>query len=58
MIGYAGCPMEKAAAERVERIRSRSTGHGKWAENAEKMLFRGNEPKDLLKTKGLASSGA
>jgi hypothetical protein len=50
--------MEKAATERGERVRSRSAGNGEWAENAKKMLFRGNEARDLLKTKELAFSGA
>jgi hypothetical protein len=50
--------MEKAATERGERVRSRSAGNGEWAEIAKKMLFRGNEAKNLLKTKDLALLGA
>jgi hypothetical protein len=50
--------MEKAATERADGVRRWSAADGKWAENGKKMLFRGNEPKDLLKTKDLAFFGA
>jgi hypothetical protein len=50
--------MEKAATEGAERVRSRCAGNGGRAEDARKMLFRGNEAKDLLKTRKLTFSGA
>jgi hypothetical protein len=50
--------MRKLARERGKEVRIRPGGAGKWGENAKKILNRGNEPKDLLKTKELAFSGA
>ena len=44
--------------ERANGVRNRSADSGKSAENAKKMLFRGNEAKNTLKTNHLASSGA
>jgi hypothetical protein len=50
--------MERAAGESVKRVGNRPAKDGNWAENAKKMLFRGNEPKSLLKLMGLAVFGA
>jgi len=49
--------MEKAATERADGVRSRSADGGKWAENAKKMLFRGNEAKNLLKKRSWLFQG-
>jgi hypothetical protein len=46
--------MEGAGRERGKEIRKRSAGGAKRQENAKKILNRGNEPKDLLKTQHLA----
>jgi hypothetical protein len=46
--------MESAGRERGKEIRKRPAGGGKRQGNAKKILNRGNEPKDLLKTKNLA----
>jgi hypothetical protein len=46
--------MESVGKERGKGIRKQPAGSGKWHENAEKMLNRGNEPEDLLKTQHLA----
>jgi hypothetical protein len=50
--------MRKLASMPGKEVRIRPGGVGKWGENAKKILNRGNEPKDLLKTKELAFSGA
>jgi hypothetical protein len=50
--------MRKLARERGKEVRNRPGGVGKWGENTKKILNRGNEPKDLLKAKELAFSGA
>jgi hypothetical protein len=49
--------MKKAATERTDGVRSRSAGGGKWAENAKKVLFRGNEAKNLLRKRSWLSQG-
>jgi hypothetical protein len=49
--------MESAGTERGKEIRKRPAGDGKWQEDAKKILNRGNEPKDLLKTEHLAFFG-
>jgi hypothetical protein len=46
--------MRKLARERGKEVGNRPGGVGKWGENSKKILNRGNEPKDLLITKGLA----
>jgi len=46
--------MESLGRERGKGIRKRPAGSGKRRENAKKMLNRGNEPKDFLKTQHLA----
>ena len=57
MIAYGGCPMEQGATARGQGVPNQPAGGGRWAEIAKKMLFRGNEPKTLLKIKSLAFSG-
>ena len=57
MIAYPGCPMVHGATARAQGVPNRPGGGGRWAENAKKMLFGGNEPKTLLKIKNLAFSG-
>jgi hypothetical protein len=49
--------MEQGATARAQGVPNRHGGGGRWAENAKKMLFRGNEPKTLVKIKNLAFSG-
>ena len=46
--------MESAGRERGKETRKQPAEDGKWHENAKKILNRGNEPKDLLKTQDLA----
>jgi hypothetical protein len=46
--------MESAGRERGKEIRKRRAGGAKRQENAKKILNRGNEPEDLLKTQHLA----
>jgi hypothetical protein len=46
--------MESAGRERGKEIRKRPAGGGKRHGNAKKILNRGNEPKDLVKTQDLA----
>ena len=46
--------MDSAGRERGREIRKRPAGGGKRQEDARKILNRGNEPKDLLKTQHLA----
>jgi hypothetical protein len=50
--------MEKAGTGRAKGVQNAPGGDGRWAENAKKMLFRGNEAEYLLKTQRLAFSGA
>ena len=50
--------MDCAGGERGKEIRKRPAGGGKRQENAKKILNRGNEPKDLLKTQHLEFFGA
>jgi hypothetical protein len=50
--------MQSAGRERGKEVRKRPAGDGKRHENAKKILNRGNEPKDLLKTQHLAFFGA
>jgi hypothetical protein len=50
--------MESAGTERGKEIRKRPAGGGKRQETANKILNRGNEPKDVLKTQHLAFLGA
>jgi hypothetical protein len=50
--------MTKAPADRSQGVLNRHASGGKWAQNAKKILNRGNEPKNILKAKELAFSGA
>jgi hypothetical protein len=50
--------MRHVARERAPQVVNPSGGCGESAEKAKKMLFRGNEPKNLLKIKELAFSRA
>jgi hypothetical protein len=50
--------MENAGTKRAKGTRNRLGGGAKRSANTKKILNRGNEPKDLLKTKDLAFSGA
>jgi hypothetical protein len=50
--------MGKLASGRGKGVGNRPGGGGKQGENTKKILNRGNEAKDLLKTKELAFSGA
>jgi hypothetical protein len=50
--------MRKLASERGKQVANRRAGGQKCVENREKILNRGNEPKNLLKAKELAFSGA
>ena len=58
MIAYIGWSMTKALADRFQGVPNRAGGGGKSAQSAKKILNRGNEPKNLLKTQGLEFSGA
>ena len=58
MIGYPGWSMINAPVDRSQGVVNRAGGGGKSAQNAKKILNRGNEPKNPLKTKELAFSGA
>jgi hypothetical protein len=49
--------MEQGATARGQGVPNQPAGGGRWTEIAKKMLFRGNEPKTLLKIKSLAFSG-
>ena len=53
MIGYSRCLMRYVATERAQQALNPTGGCGESAENAKRMLFRGNEAKNLLKTKEL-----
>jgi hypothetical protein len=57
-VAYVSCRMRKLASERGKRVANRRGGGQKCVENREKILNRGNEPKNLLKAKELALSGA
>jgi hypothetical protein len=50
--------MIKTPADRSQGVPNRPGGGGKSAQNAKKILNRGNEPKNVLKVKELAFSGA
>jgi hypothetical protein len=50
--------MRYVATERAQQAPNPTGGCGESAENAKKMLFRGNEAKNLLNTKELAFSRA
>ncbi|MGD0457614.1 MAG: hypothetical protein ABSC21_07695 [Terriglobia bacterium] len=50
--------MRKLASERGKQVANRLGGGGKWVENRKKILNSGNEPKNILKAKELAFSGA
>jgi hypothetical protein len=50
--------MRKLASERGKQVANRHGGGQKCVENGEKILNRGNEPKNLLKGKELAFLGA
>jgi hypothetical protein len=50
--------MRKIGSERGKQVANRRGGGGKWVKNREKILNRGNEPKNVLKTQELACSGA
>jgi len=56
MIAYLGYPMVDGATARAQGVPNRPAGGKRLGENAKKMLFRGNEPKTLLKIKNLAFS--
>jgi len=49
--------MKQVTTGCAKGVRNRSADSGKSAENAKKMLFRGNEPKNTLKTHHLTFSG-
>ena len=46
--------MRNAAAQCAGRVQDRAAGYWKLAQNAKKILFRGNEPKNILKLKELS----
>jgi hypothetical protein len=46
--------MKTAGRERGEKVRKPEASGAERQENAKKILNRGNEPKDLLKTQNLA----
>jgi hypothetical protein len=50
--------MIKAPADRSQGVPNRAAGGWKSAQNAKKILNRGNEPKNILKTMELAFFGA
>ena len=50
--------MGNPAAGHAQEIRERHAGGGKWPGNATKILNRGNELKDILKTQDLEFFGA
>jgi hypothetical protein len=50
--------MRRLASERGKQVANRRGGGGKCVENRKKILNGGNEPKNLLKAKELALSGA
>jgi hypothetical protein len=50
--------MLKAPRHRFQGLLNRPPGCGRLAQNPKKILNKGNELKDLLKTQGLAFSGS
>ena len=58
MIYYTWRRMRNVTTERANGVRNWSADSGKSTENAKKMLFRGNEAKNTLKTNHLAFSVA
>jgi hypothetical protein len=50
--------MRRLASERGKQVANRRGGGGKCVENRKKILNSGNEPKNILKAKELAFSGA
>jgi hypothetical protein len=46
--------MRNAAGQCAGRVQDRPAGYWKLAQNARKILFRGNEPKNVLKLKELS----
>jgi len=58
VIGYVGWSMTNARAARSQGVPNRAAGGGKSAQNAKKILNRGNEAKNILETNELAFSGA
>jgi hypothetical protein len=50
--------MRRLASERGKQLANRRGGGGKCVENGKKILNSGNEPKNILKAKELAPSGA
>ena len=57
MIGYAGWSMINAPADCSQGVLNRAGGGGESAQSAKKILNRGNEPNNPLKTKELEFSG-
>jgi len=58
LVAYVSCRMRKLASERGKGFADGRGGGGKCVENRKKILNRGNEPKNMLKAKELAFSGA
>ena len=58
MVAYVSGRMRRLASERAKGVANRRGGRGKCVENRKKILNSGNEPKNVLKTNGLAFSGA
>ena len=54
MVAYVSGRMRRLASERAKGVRDRRGGSGKCVENRKKILNSGNEPKNMVKTKGLA----
>jgi hypothetical protein len=50
--------MRKLASKRGKQVANRRGGGGKCVENRKQILNSGNEPKNILKVKDLAFSGA
>ena len=58
MVAYVSCRMREFARERGMGVGNRRGGGGKCVENRTKILNSGNEPKNVLKAKEFALSGA
>jgi len=58
MVAYVSGRMRRTASERAKGVADRRGGRGKCVENRKKILNSGNEPKNVLKPKGLSFSGA
>jgi len=58
VVAYVSCRMRKLASERGKGVADGRGGGGKYVQNRKKILNRGNEPKNILKAKELAFSGA